>query len=190
MDAKDILTFVKKHPVGVGCVILAVVLSFGGYLRSSRMGELETELDDRVREGDRLKNNLRYASKLDEHLAAVNRAVDRVNKGAINPSALATNLQFFYRLESELGLKLVDLRQGTPERSKQATEYNAVPYTVAVEGTYRQLLLFVQRLETGSHYVKFLSSNLAPSRAATTGEADPTDPILILTLNLQLLGRL
>ena len=189
MDAQDIVTFIKKHPVGVGCVVLAVVLSIGGYVRSGRMGELESELDDRVREGDRLKNNLRYASKLDEHLDTVNRAVERINKSAITPSALATNLQFFYRLESELGLKLVDLRQGTPERSKQSTEYIEVPYTLAVEGTYRQLLLLIRRLETGSHYVKFLSSNLAPSRAATTGEADPTRPILLLTLNLQLLRR-
>ena len=189
MDAQSILNFVKKNPVGVGCVVLAVVLSIGGYVRSGRMAVLETELDDRVREGDRLKNNLRYASKLDEHLDTVNRAVERINKGAITPSALATNLQFFYRLESELGLKLVDLRQGTPERSKQSTEYIAVPYTLAVEGTYRQLLLLIQRLETGSHYVKFLSTNLSPSRAATAGEADPTDPILVLSLNLQILGR-
>ncbi len=191
MDGSSILNFVKKHPVGVGSIALAVVLGVVGYFRSSRMGELETELDDRSRQGERLQNNLRYASRLDEHLTTLNYAVETINERAINPAALATNLQFFYRLESELGLKLVDLRQGVPERGRDNTEYIGVPYTVAVEGTYRQLLQFIQRLETGAHYVKFLSSNLAPSRGvgANGGEADPTDPVLVLSLNLQILGH-
>ena len=177
----------------MGSILLALVLGVAGYVRADSMEELETELDEQVRQGERLQNNLRYAARLDEHLDTVNRAVESIHARAINPSALATNLQYFYRLESELGLKLIDLRQGTPERGKQATEFLAVPYTVAVEGTYRQLLQFIRRLETGSHYVKFLSSNLAPSRAidpASSGSAaDSTDPVLVLSLNLQLLGR-
>ena len=193
MDGSAILNFIKKHPVGVGSIVLAIVLGVAGYFRSSSMGDLESELDERSRQGERLQNNLRYASKLDEHLATVNDAVETINERAINPAALATNLQFFYRLESELELKLVDLRQGVPERGNANSEYVGVPYTVAVEGTYRQLLRFIQRLETGSHYVKFLSSNLAPSRGgganSENGEADPTDPVLVLSLNLQILGR-
>lgn len=189
MDGTTILNFIKKNPIGVGSVALALLLGIGGYVRSGRMAELETELDDRTREGERFQNNLRYASRLDDHLAAVNHAVEVVEDRAINPAALATNLQFFYRLESEFGLKLVDLRQGTPERGKQPGAYVAVPYTVAVEGTYRQLLQLVQRLETGSHYVKFISSNLTPSRGGEGGGGDPYDPLLVMSLNLQLLGQ-
>ncbi|WP_221030633.1 hypothetical protein [Actomonas aquatica] len=189
MNGSAIITFIKKHPVGVGCMLLAIVLFIGRSVRAGSMDNLDAELHEKTRQGERFKNNLRYASKLDEHLATVNRAVGIIDERAINPASLATNLQFFYRLESELGLTLIDLRQGSPERGKQNGSYIGVPYTVAVEGTYRQLMQLLQRLENGSHYVRFLSSNLAPSRSQAEQGSDPTDPVLVLSLNLELLGR-
>lgn len=189
LQTSTVVNFVKKHPIGVGCVVLAILLTVASSMRADSMGELETKVDELTREGERLQNNLRYGAKLDEHLATVKRATGLVRDRAINPGSLATNLQYFYRLESDLGLKLIDLRQGTPEKSKTKSEYVAVPYTVAVEGTYRQLIAFVRELESGSHYVRFLSSNLSPSRAADTVSGDPTNPTIVLSLNLQILGR-
>lgn len=191
MDGQDIAVFVKKHPLGVVCAGIALLLFGATYVRSGSVGDLELRLEEVTREGEKLKNNLKYAARLEEHLLVVQRAVREIDERAINPGSLATNLQYFYRLDAELdNLRLIDLRQGTPEVSRTPTQYLAVPYTISVEGTYRGVLEFVRRLETGSRYVKFLSSNLAPSRTAEAevgGES--TDPLLVLSLNLHLLGR-
>ncbi|MCF3649980.1 hypothetical protein [Synoicihabitans lomoniglobus] len=174
--------------MGVGCGVLAVLLTIGSYVRAGNITELEATLEERTRLSERYKNNLRYANRLQADAAKVKEATDAISRRAIDPSALATNLQFFYRLESELDLRLIDLRQGIADRPKKATIYSAVPYTVAVEGTYIQLMDFVRRLETGGHYVRFQTSNFNPSREAG-GALTGTDPKIVLSLNLQLLGR-
>ncbi len=189
MNLQGLILFVKKHPVGVGCAILAVVLGGLTFVRGGSVSELETMLQERTDQGDRLKNNLRYSAQLGEHLALVEQAVSTVERKAINPGALAINLQFFYRLEQELGLTLVDLRQGVVTESKEPREYLSVPYLVSVQGTYLQILDFVQRLEQGERIVQFATANISPARGLSAQRADPTDPLLVLTLDLVLLGK-
>jgi Tfp pilus assembly protein PilO len=189
IQTQDLVSFLKKHPVGLVCTILALILGGVGNYRSSGIGDLEMQLEEASRKGERLKNNLRYANRLDEQMAALTRASERISERTINPGALATNLQYFYRLESEYKLKLLDLRQGTPDARKTQSAYLAVPYAVTVEGTYRQLIEFLRQLETGAHYIRFLAINVAPSRNAEPASALVTDPVIVLSLNLELLGR-
>ncbi len=189
LQTQGLLTFVKKHPVGVGCVLLAAVLGVATSFRSGDLDDLRTELDEVSREGARLQNNLRYAARLDEHTATVQQAVASIDAHVIDPDALATNLQYFYRLESELQLKLLDLRQGTMEGPAKGASYGPVGYTVTVEGNYRQLLEFIRSLESGALYVRFLSANLSPNRAPGQVAAGGGEPSIVLSLTLQVLGR-
>lgn len=190
MNLQAILSLLKKHPIGVGGVLLAVLLLGLTVVRMGTLGDLETQLLDTQDQADRLKNNLRYSTNLDEDLATMEQAVAAVEAKAINPSALATNLQFFYRLEQELELELIDLRQGVPVESQTKTTYQGIPYNVTVEGTYLQLLAFLQRLEDGDRIVKFVTINLSEARGVR-GEAivETTDPRLSLSLDITLLGR-
>lgn len=182
-----LVSFVKKHPIGVGCAFWRWLFGWRfGQIRD--MDDLDVDLDQSARTGARFKNNLRYAARLDEHVNLVNDAAEDIGKRSINPSALANNLQYFYRLESELDLKRLDLRQGTAVKGKGGALFIVVPYTVAVAGTYRQVVEFVRHLESGTHFVKFLSSNLSPSRTAVADSEDEMEPTIVLSLNLQLLG--
>ena len=184
MDLQTLVAFLKKHPIGVGCAVLALAFYRGGDLTA-----LETLLEERTSEGDRLKNNLRYSADLEEHLATMNQAVATIEAKAINPGALATNLQFFYRLEQDLELTIIDIRQGVLENEPQTGEYLSVPYIVSVQGTYLQLLDFLQKLEQGERLVQFVSANFSPGRGPAAQRADPYDPLMVLTLDLVLLGR-
>ncbi len=189
MNLQGLLSFIKKHPLGVGCAAVAVILGVLTVVRGGSVSELETQLLERTDQGDRLKNNLRYSAQLDEHAATMAEAVRTIESKAINPGALATNLQFFYRLEQEFGLTLVDIRQGVVAESKEPREYLSVPYVVAVQGTYLQLLDFLQRLEQGDRIVQFATANFSPARGAAAQSVDPTDPLIVLTLDLFLLGK-
>jgi Tfp pilus assembly protein PilO len=183
------IIFVKKHPIGMGCAVLALLLAVMTFVRAGSLTEYEALLVERTDQSDRLKNNLRYSAQMDEHLAIMQQAVEEIESKAINPGALATNLQFFYRLEEELGLTLQELRQGIVVESKEPREYLAVPYTVSVQGTYLQLLDLLQRLEQGERVVQFTTANISPSRGIEAQRADPTNPLLVLTLDLVLLGQ-
>lgn len=189
MNGQSLIIFFKKHPIGVGCALIAMVLGGLKFVRGGSVTDLRTQVQERSDQSDRLKNNLRYSARLDEQLAFMEQAVRTVENKAINPGALATNLQFFYRLEQDLGLTLVDIRQGTVVASKEPRQYLEVPYTVAVQGTYLQLLDFLQRLEKGERVVKFITANFNLSRGLAAQRAEATDPLLILTLDLALLGK-
>ncbi len=189
MDLSAIIAFVRKHPIGVGCGVLAFVLLVLTFTRRGSVATLESELVELQDRSSRLKNNLRYSADLEDHLATLNQAVEVLESKSINPGALATNLQFFYRLEQELGLTLVDIRQGIVAESREPREYLTVPYTISVEGTYMQILSLLQNLEEGGRIVQFVSANISPARGLESQRADPTDPLLVVTLDLALLGR-
>lgn len=189
MNAEGLISFVKKHPVGVGCGVVALIMLVLTFTRGGSVETLETQLIELQDQSSRLKNNLRYSVELDEQLATVRQAIEGIEAKAITPGALATNLQFFYRLEQELGFTMIDLRQGVVLESKEPTEYLVVPYTVAVEGTYLQVLQFLQRLEQGGRIVQFETANISLSRGTPGQRNDPTDPRLVISLEIALLGR-
>jgi hypothetical protein len=189
VNTQTLITFFKKHPIGVGCALLAVVLGVLTFLRSGHLTEVKALLEERSTLGGRLKNNLRYSADLDAHLAVVTEAIAEVETKVINPGALATNQQFFYRLEEELGITIVDLRQEVVRKSTQPKEFITVPYILSVQGTYVQLIELLQRLEEGDRLIRFVDANFSLARGAEAQGADPYNPLILLTLDLELLGR-
>lgn len=178
-SGKDIGATFKKHPVGFGCGLLCLLLIVGIYYRRSEIPARETLLEERTAEGQRLSQNLRNSAQLKEHHDALVAANAEIDKRAVGLSGLATNLAYFYRLESETGIKLLDLRQLTPAaapRGAAATKHLRIPFAVSVQGDYSKVLNFLRRLETGQHFCRINTATL-------TGAAEVT-----LTLSIELLG--
>jgi hypothetical protein len=168
-----------------------IVLVVGGamYVRSGGVAEMEQLLEQRTQEGTRQQANISNGLLLSDHLAAATQANQVIAGRAIEPRALADNLQFFYQLEASLGVKLVDLRQGSPSAARADRSYVTVPFTVALDGTYPQLLQFLRELEAGELYVRFTQLTLTPQRDGSRGAGRGSEPLLTLSLNLDVLGR-
>jgi len=63
-----------------------------------------------------------------------------------------------------------------------------VPYIVAVQGDYAQIMTFLRHIESGMHYCRITSASITPStRASTPGES--SEGLLTLNLNLEFLGQ-
>lgn len=178
-SGKDIRASFKKHPVGFGCGLLCLLLAVAIYFRHSELPERESLLEERMAEGARLSQNLRHNAQLKEQYEALVAANAEIDSRAVRLSSLATNLEYFYRLESDTGIKLLDLRQLTPAapaRGAAATKHLRVPFAVSVQGDYPKVLNFLRRLENGPHFCRINSATL-------TGAAEVT-----LTLSIELLG--
>ena len=88
----------------------------------------------------------------------------------IQVGQLADNLQYFYRLESETGIKILDLRQNAwnqPPKGAPKTFFTPVGFQVNVQGEYPKLLDLLRRLETGEHYCRIISSDFKPVNTDT-----------------------
>lgn len=184
MTGADLIALIRRNPVSFGAGFLAVVLALATYFRMDEIPAAAALLEQKTAEGTRLDANVRYGAQLTEQLAALTAAGREMQSHLVRGSELAGNLQYFYRLESETGAKLIELRQNAvvaaPKGSKST--YVGVSFSLSLQGDYPVILEFLRRLENGAHYCRVTSANLAPIGP------DRATP-LKLALGLELLGQ-
>ncbi|HTZ20040.1 MAG TPA: hypothetical protein VMC06_04090 [Opitutaceae bacterium] len=183
---EQVIAFIKKNPIGIGCGALCLVLVAAMYYRSDLLPAAETELDQQSIEAERLASNLKNATQLQEQLDAMVVAGKQVEARLVQPGDLAKNQQYFYKLEADTGTK-IDCRQNAlPAAKERKTLYLSVPYTVNVQGDYSQILSFLRQLESGAHYCRVLTATLV---SGGTGAGEGAENPLTLNLNIELLGQ-
>jgi hypothetical protein len=180
MSFAPISDFVRRYPFRLFCLLLAVLGAVGIYLLDSKIEAAHAELDQKSVEGARLAANVSYSSQLTSQLEAVSKATETITSRLVSPANLATNLQYFYRLEKETGVELIDVRQNTS--SGKAKGGTGVAFSVSVKGEYPALLGWLRRVENGPHFARFLSASMGAT-------ADRKGP-LTLAVTLELLGEL
>jgi hypothetical protein len=149
------------------------------------------EMEAKSNEGQRLAENIKNSFQLPEQLEALKAANREIESRIIRVGQLANNQQYFFRLESETGVKLLDLRQAQPPRTAPLAAKagnQPVGFNVSVQGSYAQVMDFLRRLESGIHYCRILTAELNPvDDTVLTGA--PRSNATRLTLNLELLGQ-
>lgn len=182
MTNEELMAFVKKNPISVGCGVVSLALLASLYFRSDLKTNAETLLAEKSAEGERLASNIRHSDGLDEDLARVTAANKEIDSRLVKISELGNNSQFFYRLEGETGVKLIDFRQLTHTPGKAKGAFTPVGFSVSAEGDMRQLLHFLRLLESGTHYCRVLTASITNRGPAAR------NPALTISLNLELLG--
>ncbi len=184
MTNDELKALVRKNPISVGCGVLSLLLAAGLYFRSGEIPAAEEELATRSAEAERLALNVKNSDRLKEQLDALTADNKTIESRMVRVSEQGKNLQFFSKLFAETSVKQVDFRQATstanmPKGAK--TAFIPVAFTVAVQGTYPQVLDFLRQLEGGTHYCRVLTAGLSGGGANRTG-------LLTLSLNLELHG--
>lgn len=184
MTNQELIEKVRKYPVLFACGALILALAIALYLRGGNLAEVQAEYDAKAAEGEAILANVTNGANLDNHLKQISEASSSLESRLVRVTDLAKNLQYFYRIEAETGVKVLDLRQlgleGAEARAPNPL-YSPVIYTVSVQGSFPEILMFLSRLETGSHFFRLRSLNCL---RAPQGEAGT----LVLNLNLTLLG--
>ncbi|MEO6875507.1 MAG: hypothetical protein ABI222_11875 [Opitutaceae bacterium] len=187
MAGEQIVSFLKANPISVACGALALAVAVGIYVRADRVPDMENLLNQKASLGERIDANLKNGAQLPDQFAAISAARQQIESRLIRPDELAKNLQFFYKLESDTGTKLVDLRQNliigkAPPRIK--TYYIGVGFTIAVRGDYTRLLDFVRRLESNQRFCRIMTATLG---VAGSSDKDRGGDVT-LNLSIELLG--
>jgi hypothetical protein len=187
---KDFVLLLKKYPLVISCGVLSVVLLAGSYIRNSRAGELAAlakETDDEERA---ISSNIKNGTNLPEQFETLSAATKELESRLVRGAERARNQQYFYRIESDTGVKELSLQANAPGRAQlrgPKTLYTGISYTIAVQGDYRQILNFIGRLESGPLFYRLLSSSVSQQRGASAKEQRGASTIN-LTLTLELLG--
>jgi hypothetical protein len=176
MNTADLVALLKKHPIGVGCGLVGIVCGILLYLRSDNITASQAELEASSAQAARMAANVRNATGLSEHVTEIQVHTKELEGRLMKAGQLAVNLQYFYKLETENEVKLVDVRQGATPRGAK-TLYIGVPFNVSVQGPYPNVMNFLTRVQNGRHFCRINS-------ASFTKVGDTADMSLALTLEL------
>lgn len=182
--------FFKKYPVATVSAAVAVIVLAGFFFRSSTISDLRANLEAKSAEAQKQSTNISYSAQLDEQLNALREANKQISGRLVNPQELAINLQYFYKLETETGAKLISaspatLSQGRPQVFK--TGFKPVPYTISVQGSFFQIVSFLRRLEQGSSYCRIIAASCSPTQEEGQDKGEPS--AIALNLSIEILGK-
>jgi Tfp pilus assembly protein PilO len=183
MTSTDLTILIKKQPLGFICGLLCLAAAGWLYYRGGELEKRQGEYEAKSAEAARLVSNVSISKNLPEQVAEMQALTKELESRVVKAGQLAVNLQYFYKLEAETEVKLLDVRQNTLPRNSK-TLYLGVPYSVNVQGSYKQVMDFVQRLEKGRHFCRINIANFTKVPGAGDGSTGMT-----LSLTLDLLGQ-
>jgi Tfp pilus assembly protein PilO len=178
MTAADLIPLLKKHPISMICAVVCIASAVLLYIRSDKIDEYQQLSDQKTTEMENTLANVRNAEKLPEQAAEMQAAAKELDGRLMKAGQLAVNLQYFYRMEADTGVKLQDVRQGSLRQGAKAGAFVGVPYSVTVQGAFPQVLDFMGRLQRGTHFCRFISVGMTKSG----------DDKVSLSLNMEILG--
>jgi hypothetical protein len=181
MTLADLLANFKKQPIGSVCGALAIILAGLLYFRNDLIAENQASAEAKAAEAAQILSNTRHAeglAKQVEQMQAFGKDTRLIRAGQ-----LGINLQYFYKLEAENQVKLLDVRQGLPPKVSKGL-YLGIPYNLSVQGSFKQVVSFLQHLENGPHFCRFITATY--SKAASAGVDAPSGAAGGVTLNLTL----
>jgi hypothetical protein len=152
--------------------------------------ERQKALEQKSAEASKILTNVKNSANLVEQMTAIQAAAKELDARAVRAGALVVNQGYFYKLEAETGVKLMDVRPGTllpPGKAAQKTNFVGVPFTISVQGSFKQVMSFLQHLENGTNFCRFKNINFTKVGAATETGAPVTDT-MALSITLELLG--
>ena len=189
---QDFVVILKKYPLVISCGVLSVGLLAGSYIRNARAGELSALLKEKDDQGTAILNNIKNGTNLPEQFETLSAATKELESRLVRGAERARNQQYFYRIESDTGVKELSLQANAPSRAQPRGPkplYTGVSYTIAVQGDYRQILNFIGRLESGSLFYRLISGSVSHQEVRSAAAKEPRGaPTINLTLTLELLG--
>lgn len=183
MTNQEFIALSKKNPICLGCALATIGLVVALYFRDGEIPEAEAALTQKSAQSERLGLNIQHAAQLKEQSDALVAANKEIDARVVRPSQLGINTQYFYKIESDTGVKLMDLRQNTPPAGAKAGKGSFIPvsFNVTVQGTLPQILDFLRQVENGAHYSRVLTASFNGNPATRSAP-------LMLSLGLEFLG--
>lgn len=154
----------KRHRLATVFLGASLIFGIAAMVRSGEVPEREHSLEEKTAEGHRLQNNITNSSLLREHVTELSEVNKRIAGQLVNPNQLGENLQFFYKIETATNTKILDLRQTySPQGNKGKGMYAPIPYSVSVNGEYKNILAFMRQVEKGPRVSRITGASLTPS---------------------------
>ncbi len=182
MTSADLVEKIRRYPVPTFSGLVVFICLFAYYFRSDILTVLDARQNEVLGQRDLIDLNLVAGSTLREHMQEMRAKFAELESRVVQPAELAQNMNYFYQLESNTGVSLVELKQNAPsDKPVPKNQLGGVAYTISLSGTFPQVIGYFNELETGTRFYRLRSFNLQRGRETSQSSVS-------LTLNLELLG--
>ncbi len=182
IDPRVLLGALRRYPVLCAAVLISILLATICFYRADTLIDQQAELEKLQAESSFFRANIANSSQLQQQVDFLAQAKVAIAKRAFRAESLPLNLQYFYKLETDVGIKYLDLNPTgrTPAAAtKQGAGVSYIPlnYRVSVQGSFNQIITYLRCLEQGAYFCRINSASVLSSGSSVT-----------LNLDLDLLG--
>ena len=183
LDKQVVLGAFRRYPVLSGAVIICIPLAIIWFYRSDEFVEQQATVEKLQAESSLYRANIANSSQLQQQVDFLVQAKESIAKRSFRAEGLPLNLQYFYKLEADIGVKYLTLnpsgRPAAPLAKPAVGVLNYVPlnYSVSVQGSFYQIINYLRCLEQGAYFCRINAASILNSGSTVT-----------LNLDLDLLG--
>jgi Tfp pilus assembly protein PilO len=188
MTSAELIARIKKQPIGFACGLICLLCIGWLYYRSGALEQRQAEFEAESAKAAKFSSNVSISKNLSEQVAELQGVTKELESRLMKAGQFAVNQQYFYRLEAENEVKLLDVRQNPLPRNAKSV-YVGVPYNVNVQGSYKNAMAFLQRLEKGRHFCRINNATFSKVALSGEGSLQNAGSGMTLTLTLELLGQ-
>ncbi len=190
MNAKQLWAKLKAFPLAVSLFLAAALLSGWTYWRSTgALDDATQQHDDLDAQNSVVAKNLTEGEQIEDQFTELSANADKFAANLIDPAPLADTLNqsYFWNLERDTGVdQLVDPDHVKTIKDKDPAIPSVTTFTLAVAGTWANIIKFTNALEGGPHPLRITEYQLA--RASQLRNASDNERVN-LTLTVEMLGK-
>ena len=187
---QPLIRILRRYPLACGGSLLLVIVLTVFALRYSLLGEAQQKSTELLAQAETFRRNAQNATGLDKEVETLKDGLVELQKRMISPDDVATNQQYFYKMEADCGVKISRLNLQTLAKAGKtaATSFRPIGFSLALEGGMARLLAFVRSLESGSRPYSLTGFNMVRGTGQTTSPEGTAVGVVVLTLNFELLS--
>jgi Tfp pilus assembly protein PilO len=157
---------IRQHPVIAACLLVAAIAGAANYPLWQQREAATRHHDDMRRKGEAMLAALTDRGRIGDDITRLAEAEEVIEANLVSEDNMEVNLGYFYRLEKLNRVRLLRVDQLGSSPPETDNPFKAVPISLQIAGSYRNLLAFVRELETGPRILRVRSFRLERADAA------------------------
>jgi Tfp pilus assembly protein PilO len=182
-DLMQWIAVVRRHPLSALCGAVCVVCLLCCWYIYSNMKWLELEHKQVMQDADLATASMISGPSVKQERLAALECTRRIEDNLVVEDNLAENLWYFYKIEQQTKVRILELRPENPIISDSRSLYKRIPFSIRATGTYAQTAAFLYALETGPRLTYI------PTLMYRRVELETANPMVTLEMNVQMLGK-
>jgi hypothetical protein len=166
MILEDQIKKVRQYPVVTVFGVISLILVIAILIRNPQVSSLRETNEQREREWATIRTNHERSADLEIEVEKLRSFSEEVNRRLISADTIANNYDYFYRIERQTGVRIVNIQQlpvaaaRRPQYLPELNDYDLVPFNLTFQGGFDVTMTFLQGIERGFHLIRIESISI------------------------------